>query len=125
LAVPLTPENPGASTLDLTYPKSRRILKSAEFRQVYDQGKRWSCAFFAAFFLKGEETTRFGFTCPRALGKANVRNRIRRRLRETVRRQQAAFPGAFLVVFNPRRAVLEAATEELEREVRRLAARMQ
>ena len=82
--------------------------------------------YFAAFCLAqpGEPTpSRFGFTVPRALGRSVARNRIKRRLREAVRTQIDSLPLNWAIVFNPRRAVLDASFEDLCREVGRLFAR--
>ncbi len=106
------------------YPKGVRLLRPAEFRKVYDQGWRHTCPLFAAFCLRdGDAPARFGFTLPRAFGKAVFRNRARRRLREVVRVRREKFPAGLLVVFNPRRAANEASPERLAAEVERLIER--
>jgi len=61
-----------------------------------------------------------GFTTPRALGKAVVRNRIRRRVREAVRLHLEQLGPEWSIVFNPRRKAMEAPFPELEREIIRL-----
>lgn len=66
---------------------------------------------------------RIGFTTPRALGKAVVRNRIRRRVREAVRLHLAQLSPEWSIVINPRRKAMEAPFPDLEREVERLFAR--
>ena len=83
---------------------------------------RSACRYFAAFCLRTESTDgpRIGFTTPRALGKAVVRNRIRRRLREVVRLKLELVGPNWEIVFNPRRAAEDAAPAELAREVERL-----
>jgi ribonuclease P protein component len=81
---------------------------------------------FAAFCLRvpGEPTpSRFGFTVPKALGKAVDRNRIKRRMSEAIRNQMAAMPPNWAVVFNPRRSVLDVPFDELCREVGRIFTR--
>ena len=100
------------------FPRSSRILRSAEFRTVYDHGFRVSGPLFAAFCLarKGDETgVRLGLTVPRVVGSAVVRNRIKRRLREVFRKQRQEGQGAWDIVLNPRRAALDASFAELER----------
>src|SRR5262245_23664221 len=104
------------------FPKSSRILRSKDFRQVYENGAKFSGPLFSAFCLRNneEEGVRLGFTCPRALGGAVIRNRIRRRLREAVRvRLEQPGPG-WEIVINPRLRVLTAPFSQIEREVEKL-----
>lgn len=116
---PAASENPGRRS----WPRERRLLRRSEFEQVYSQGRRYSSPFFSAFLLKtGEPASRVGFTVPRALGKAVRRNRIRRRMREAVRLHLPEIGVGWNIVFNPRRAVLEADFAVLEQEVSRLFA---
>src|SRR5256885_16608361 len=81
--------SPSATRGRLTpgFPKSARILRSKDFRRVYDNGAKFSGPLFSAFCLRnnGERGAQVGFTCPRALGGAVIRNRIKRRVREVVR----------------------------------------
>src|SRR5277367_806775 len=113
LPKPAKPAGDGA----LMFPRSARILRSADFRTVYDKGIRVSGPMFAAFCLaRGPETgVRLGLTVPRAIGGSVVRNRIKRRLREAFRRHRAEFGPQWDIVLNPRRAALNAAFPEIEK----------
>jgi ribonuclease P protein component len=107
------------------FPKTNRILRSSDFRKVYDQGSKFSCAHFAAFCLAqpaGNPGPRVGFTVSRANGKAVVRNRLRRRMREAVRLHLWQLDSRWEVVFNPRKAALTAPMASLEKDVERLFA---
>jgi ribonuclease P protein component len=82
--------------------------------------------YFAAFCLRNTEAaipSQFGFTVPRAVGKAVQRNRIKRRMRAAVRAEYAHLASNWMIVFNPRRTVLTASFEDLCREVGRIFAR--
>ena len=80
--------------------------------------------YFAAFCLQRvgepEEPAKVGFTVPRALGKAVVRNRIKRRMRAAARSQLFLLRPSRFIVFNPRRSVLEASFPDLCRETARV-----
>ena len=104
------------------FPKRVRLLRSTDFRRVYDEGSRFSCPLFAAFCLRGaaEDDSRIGFTVPRAMGNAVVRNRIKRRMREAVRLRLDRLNPSWSIVINPRSRSLLAPAAELEREVERL-----
>ena len=97
-------------------------MRSKDFRRVYDEGSRFTGPFFAAFCVREAqpEGPHIGFTCPRALGKAVVRNRIKRRVREAVRLQLGQLSPQWSIVINPRRKAHDAPTEELQKEILRL-----
>ena len=101
-------------------------MRSTEFRRIYDQGARYTCPFFAAFYVCEQNAPgpRVGFTTPRALGGAVVRNRIKRRVREAVRLRLDQLNPQCSIVFNPRRQALDAAFPELGREVERFFRRL-
>jgi len=94
-------------------------LRGSQFRRVYTEGFRIGGACFTAICRETQpgEGPRIGFAVPRALGGAVVRNRLKRRLREAVRRVLARLPARWEIVFQPRRAALAAAFEDLEREM--------
>lgn len=111
-------------------------MRAADFRKAYDQGTRFTGRYFAAFCLRVEREARhasnrhassqsgprLGFTVPRAFGKAVLRNRVKRRLRETLRVRLAEMAPEWDIVINPRRPAITAPAEELRREVDRLVA---
>jgi ribonuclease P protein component len=104
------------------FPKRVRLLRSKDFRRVYDQGSRFSSPLFAAFCVREPQPDgpHIGFTVPRAIGNAVVRNRIKRRLREAVRCHLDRLNPQCSIVINPRLKALDAPVTELEREVERL-----
>jgi|SRR3954447_5529045 len=113
------------------FPRSARLLKHASFDQVYRNGQKHFSGNMTVFFLRrplvskaapdfaGEGGPRVGFTVPRALGPAVDRNRIKRRMREAVRRNLGQLHGPIDIVFNPKKTVLTAEFENIEAEVTR------
>jgi ribonuclease P protein component len=85
--------------------------------------------YFAAFCLHSPDDgdvahpARFGLTTPRALGKAVVRNRLKRRMRAAIADRIHEAPPCWSIVFNPRRNVAEAPFEDLCREIGRILER--
>ncbi len=106
----------------LCFPKSHRLLRRADFLQVYQDGVRLSGPYFTAFYLASRESReiRVGFTVPRAIGNAVIRNRIKRRMREAVRLLIRRSGPAWWIVFNPRRSALRASFPALLKEVEKV-----
>jgi ribonuclease P protein component len=97
-----------------TFPKSRRLLRHADFERVYKQGRRHFATHMTVFYLRcqSEEKTgvRVGFTVGKVLGGAVQRNRMKRRLREAVRLSSfghaVGIDTSIDVVINPKRSLL-------------------
>ena len=118
-----------------------RLRKHADYQRVYRQGKRQSLPFMTYFFAvrqpEGEAEpssaanptrrhpieippgSRVGLTAGRVLGNAVERNRIKRRMRQAIRRAQPELTADVDVVLHPRRTVLEAEFSQIERDVLR------
>ena len=114
---------PSGTRTPAKFSRASRILRSADFRLVYDKGTRLSGPLFAAFCLArtgSGDGARLGLTVPRAIGGAVVRNRIKRRLREAFRHLRGEFGPQWDIVINPRRAALDAPFEEIERSLRKV-----
>jgi ribonuclease P protein component len=98
-----------------------RLLRHADFERVYKQGRRHFAAHLTVFYLLREqgEGLRIGFTVGRVLGGAVERNRMKRRLRESVRLHWPGVRVPVDVVINPKKSVLQVDFVELENEIGR------
>ena len=96
-----------------------------EFQRLYRKGKSAVCPCLALYCRKtGRPYSRLGLTVGTKLGKAVVRNKIRRRLREAYRIHEDQFrPGVDLVVVARVRAA-HVPYHELERSLLRTAGRL-
>lgn len=68
-------------------PKEKRLAKRREFVRVYETGRKLFSRYSVLFFAINDlPHSRIGITATKKLGKANVRNRLKRWTRETYRR---------------------------------------
>jgi ribonuclease P protein component len=115
----------GMPPRDLKFPKSRRLTRPAEFERVKNHGRAEHGRLLVVGVLRvdGSERFRAGFITSRALGPAVVRNRVRRRLREIVRKHQREITNSTWIVTIARPSAPRANYEQLEAEWLRLAER--
>ncbi len=89
---------------DERFPWRQRIVKSSDFRSLYNTGRRLDAGKFVLF---GRPNSlgyhRLGLTVSRKVGGAVVRNRVKRLFREIFRRSSAAIPCHFDLVVNAKR----------------------
>ena len=104
------------------FTSSMRLLRHADFERVYKKGRRHFAAHMTVFYLpreQGSEGIRVGLTVGKVLGGAVERNRIKRRLRESIRLHWPDARVPVDVVINPKKSVLEVEFAELGNEVGR------
>jgi ribonuclease P protein component len=107
-----------------------RLCKHGDFQRVYGASRKRFGKQMSYFFLLREPVQpgdpardagpggpRIGLTVGKAMGKAVDRNRIKRRMREAVRRQLPLLHSPVDVVLHPRRSVMDVDFATLEREV--------
>ncbi len=111
----------------LSFSRARRLTRPTEFLRVKTEGtaQRGALIVLGVLVLEKEESTGFraGFVTSKRVGGAVVRNRVRRRLREMVRRNQRALRSGIWIVLIARPAAAEASYSALEDEWLRLAKR--
>ncbi len=70
-------------------PKEKRLAKRREFLHVYETGRKLFSRYCVLFFAGNDlPYSRLGVTATKKLGKANVRNRLKRWTREIYRRER-------------------------------------
>jgi ribonuclease P protein component len=110
-------------------PKDARLRKSAEFRAVYDGGRRVDGRLVTAFILPTRlEQHRLGITASRKMSRLAVkRNRAKRLLREAFRLTGGELGGLrnrYDWVFNTRRLIIEAKADAVVADLRRIIAQV-
>ena len=106
-------------------PKDARLRKSAEFRAVYEGGRRFDGRLVTAFVLANQlEQHRLGITASRKMSRLAVnRNRAKRLLREAFRLTGGELGGLrnrYDWVFNTRRLIIEEKADAVVAELRRI-----
>lgn len=113
-----------------------RLRKHADYQRAYAAARKRQSASMSWFlapqpvgpdkFLDAQVAQivvpepRVGLTVGKILGKATDRNRIKRRMREALRRHVGLLPQGFDLIFHPRRTVLTIKFAQLEAEIVRI-----
>jgi ribonuclease P protein component len=126
--VPRTDKGVGEYTTKVSsfsFPKTRRLTHRLEYERVKRNGitQRGKLLMLNAMPLENSGPWRAGFVTSSRLGGAVVRNRVRRRLREIVRRHQHELQQSIWFVIVARHEAATAGYGALEDEWLRLARR--
>lgn len=100
-----------------------RLRKHSDYVRAYAVARKHhsaSMSWFLAPQPQPDGNPRVGLTAVKALGKAHERNKVKRRLREVVRRNRNLLPHGCDLILHPRRAVLTMEFTKLSAEVLRI-----
>jgi ribonuclease P protein component len=100
------------------------LRKRREYLAVQKQGKKHHLESFLAFVLPGSGPSRFGITVSSKVGNAVRRNRVKRLLREVLRRCRDKFPMEIEVVLIAKKNAVDVTYEALVRQIDALARRL-
>lgn len=91
-----------------------RLRDRSRFQQVRREGRCWTETLLVMCVLPNDlPYSRFGFSVSKRVGKAVVRNRIRRRMREVIRLRQSRIAPGFDMVFIARHPSAQATYGEI------------
>lgn len=100
-----------------------RLRKHSDYQRAYAAARKRQSASMSWFLAPQEAdgaAPRVGLTAGKVLGKAHERNRIKRRMREVLRRHVNLLPQGFDIILHPRRTVLTIEFAKLEEEIVRI-----
>ena len=104
-----------------------RLRKHADYVRAYGAARKrqspsmsWFLAPQSPDSAPAPIAARIGLTVGKVIGKAHERNRIKRRMREALRRHVDLLPAGFDLIFHPRRSVLTLEFAQLEAEILRI-----
>lgn len=99
-------------------------IPAPSYRRVYAEGRSVSNRFLVLYYLPDPSGIKMGVSVPARLGKAVVRNRLRRQVKEAFRRFPPEAPsGQF--VFIVRRGSLAASFQDIAAAMKGLVKRME
>jgi ribonuclease P protein component len=102
----------------------QRLRRAADLAHVRREGQAWRHPLVVLLVCpNGRAHSRFGFVTSRRIGKAVVRNRVKRRLREAVRQQLADVATGWDCLFVAREPITQAAYGEIATAVTQLLRR--
>jgi ribonuclease P protein component len=101
-----------------------RLRRHGDYVKAYAASRKRQSAsmswFLAPRAVDAASAARVGLTVGKVLGKAHERNRIKRRMREALRRHVNLLPAGCDLIFHPRRSVLTLEFAKLEAEIVRI-----
>ncbi len=122
-----TPPNPAQRLSRSQSLTGARLQKHADYQRAYAASRKhqsasmsWFLAPQPALYADSPPAPRVGLTAGKVLGKAHERNRIKRRMREALRRHVDLLPQGCDLIFHPRRGVLTLDFAKLEAEIVRI-----
>lgn len=99
-------------------PRDQRLRRSRDFARVRRFGRPAHCPLVALYVLRRRSPEiRVGFSVSKRVGKATVRNRVKRLLRESVRRQLPGLKAGQDLVFIARPAAAGASYSGIDEAV--------
>jgi ribonuclease P protein component len=106
-----------------------RLQRHADYQRAYAASRKRQSASMSWFLAPQQPAyasaalpagPRVGLTAGKVVGKAHERNRIKRRMREALRRHVEMLPQGFDLILHPRRIVLTLEFGKLEAEIVRI-----
>jgi ribonuclease P protein component len=106
-----------------------RLRKHGDYQRAYAASRKRQSASMSWFLAPQQpayagaalpQSPRVGFTAGKVMGKAHERNRLKRRMREALRRHVDLLPVGCDLILHPRRAVLTMDFAKLEAEIVRI-----
>lgn len=103
------------------FPRQERLTRKRDYEAVYEHGRKRVGRAFVCYVVRREgQGRKIGWAISRKIGKAVVRNRLKRYMREIYRKHRAEIPEDLQVVLVARPASAELNYTECEQAIWRL-----
>ena len=103
----------------MSWPKDYRVRKRITFQEVQRRGSRKRASCFLALYIHGSGTkSRIGITVSKKVGNAVIRNKVKRWIREGLRREYPQLSGIWDVVIIAYPSAAHACAAQLQTDIR-------
>ena len=106
----------------MDFNRTQGLKKDSDFRKVYKHGKSFANRYLVMYILKNKsENSRIGISVSKKVGKAIIRNKVRRRIKESYRLNiDENVKYGYDIVFIARVAIKDAEYKDVEKSMKHL-----
>ena len=97
--------------------KKEIIKKSGEFTEIINKCPYKKNNYFVIYHRKNKDNNRFGISIPTKTGKANIRNKIKRRIKNILDQNEKIVHSSYDYVIIIRKRILELNYQEMEQQL--------
>ena len=97
--------------------KEKIIKKSENYSDIISKKKNLKNKYFSIYYDKTDTINKYGITVPKKLGKANVRNKQKRRIKNIIINNEKNIPTPYNYVIIIKEATLELTYQEMANEL--------
>jgi len=101
--------------------KKIEIIKSSrEYTEIINNGKSIKSKNFSIYYRNNDEKNRYGISIPKKTGKAVIRNKIKRRIKNIIDNNKNSMQSSYDYVIIIRKGILELTYQDMEKELLKL-----
>ncbi len=95
-----------------------KIIKSSDtYSQIINDGESVKNKYFSIFYQKNDTANKYGITIPKKVGKANIRNKLKRQTKNIIMVNENNIPNKYNYVIIIKEAILELKYNEMALEL--------
>jgi ribonuclease P protein component len=106
----------------MNFNRTHGLKKDSDFRKVYKHGKSFANRYLVMYILNNKsENSRIGISVSKKVGKAIIRNKVRRRIKEAYRLNiDEKIKNGYDIIFIARVAIKDADYVDIEKSMKHL-----
>ena len=97
--------------------KEKIIQKSETYSEIINAKKANKSKYFSIYYKKTDKNNKYGITVPKKVGKANIRNKLKRQIKNIIVTNEKDIQTGFNYVIIIKEASLELSYQELSYEL--------